>query len=347
MDLLQSWRAMVLLCLLLPGGRPSPCGVAISPEEPAVELGSSVVLNCTSSCGNYSQLGWEVSVQKMLAQGPGWVSLHIPSVSDWHLDLQCFGVFGKQRDIAVTTLHGYSERRGGAAASRGSRWTAEQPDAGSAHRDPRTAVVGGSPGVPVLPRCLHPSLLSRRAPTPADRPGRGDGGGQGGARRLQRLQPAPAPGPAGPGADADAERRGPHAEHRPRPPLAGARLHRAPGAGRPGGDLRGSAAPGPALGQRQRRRHAAGLGCALRRERLGHPRPLRRRREPHGDVPGAGQPPAPAPLGAALQRQPGAAGRERHRGRAGRREAAQWHLPLPGRQPLRGRRRPGGRGVPR
>ncbi|XP_067170765.1 intercellular adhesion molecule 4 isoform X2 [Apteryx mantelli] len=107
MDLLQSWRAMVLLCLLLPGGRPSPCGVAISPEEPAVELGSSVVLNCTSSCGNYSQLGWEVSVQKMLAQGPGWVSLHIPSVSDWHLDLQCFGVFGKQRDIAVTTLHGY------------------------------------------------------------------------------------------------------------------------------------------------------------------------------------------------------------------------------------------------
>ncbi|XP_062454453.1 hemicentin-2-like isoform X2 [Rhea pennata] len=107
MALLQSWHALSLLCLLLPGGRPSPCRVAISPEEPAVELGSSIVLNCTSSCLNYSKLSWEVSVPKLLTQGPGWVSLSIPNVSDWHLELQCFGVFGTERDVTATTLHGY------------------------------------------------------------------------------------------------------------------------------------------------------------------------------------------------------------------------------------------------
>ncbi|XP_064355350.1 intercellular adhesion molecule 1-like [Dromaius novaehollandiae] len=107
MDLLRSWCTMALLCLLLPGGRPSPCGVAISPEEPAVELGSPIVLNCTSSCRNYSRLSWEVSVQKVLAHGPGWVSLSIPNVSEWQLDLQCFGGFGRERHITNTTLHGY------------------------------------------------------------------------------------------------------------------------------------------------------------------------------------------------------------------------------------------------
>ncbi|XP_068779021.1 intercellular adhesion molecule 4 [Struthio camelus] len=107
MGLLPTWCTMALLCLLSPGGSPSPCRVAIWPEEPAVELGSAIVLNCTSSCRNYSQLSWEVSVQKLLEQGPGWVSLSIPNVSDWRLDLQCFGVFGKKRDITTTTLYAY------------------------------------------------------------------------------------------------------------------------------------------------------------------------------------------------------------------------------------------------
>ncbi|NXK44753.1 ICAM1 protein, partial [Chauna torquata] len=104
MDPAASCCALALLCLLLPGARPEPCRVAIVPEEPVVELGSSIVLNCSSSCGNYSWLSWEVS---MVAQGPGWVSLSIPNVTEWSLELQCFGVFGARRDIAVTTLHAY------------------------------------------------------------------------------------------------------------------------------------------------------------------------------------------------------------------------------------------------
>ncbi|NXN65250.1 ICAM3 protein, partial [Himantopus himantopus] len=107
MDPRRSWGAMALLCLLLPGGHPSPCRVSISPEEPTVEFGTSLLLNCTSSCQNYSRLSWEVSVTKMEMQGPGWVSLSIPNVTDWSLELHCFGVFGEQRDIATTTIHTY------------------------------------------------------------------------------------------------------------------------------------------------------------------------------------------------------------------------------------------------
>ncbi|NXQ97209.1 ICAM4 protein, partial [Sagittarius serpentarius] len=88
-------------------GHPGPCRVSISPEEPTVEFGTALLLNCTSSCRNYSRLSWEVSVAKAGARGPGWVSLSIPRVTHWSLELQCFGVFGEQRDIAVTTLRAY------------------------------------------------------------------------------------------------------------------------------------------------------------------------------------------------------------------------------------------------
>ncbi|NWX43248.1 ICAM3 protein, partial [Steatornis caripensis] len=107
MDPRRSWGAMALLCFLVPGGHPGPCRVSISPEEPTVEFGTSLLLNCTSSCQNYSRLSWEVSVAKMGTQGPGWVSLSVPNVTDWSLELQCFGIFGKQRDIATTTLRAY------------------------------------------------------------------------------------------------------------------------------------------------------------------------------------------------------------------------------------------------
>ncbi|NXL55058.1 ICAM1 protein, partial [Podilymbus podiceps] len=107
MDPCRSWGMVALLCLLVPGGFPSPCRVSISPEEPTVEFGTSLLLNCTSSCRNYSRLSWEVSVTKVGAGGPGWVSLLIPNVTHWTLELQCFGVFGEHRDIAATTLHAY------------------------------------------------------------------------------------------------------------------------------------------------------------------------------------------------------------------------------------------------
>ncbi|KAM6364744.1 intercellular adhesion molecule 4-like [Pluvialis apricaria] len=107
MDPCRSWGAMALLCLLLPGGHPSPCRVSISPEEPMVEFGTSLLLNCTSSCRNYSRLSWEVSTTKIETRGPGWVSLSITNVTDWSLELHCFGVFGEQRDIATTTIHAY------------------------------------------------------------------------------------------------------------------------------------------------------------------------------------------------------------------------------------------------
>ncbi|KAM9610872.1 intercellular adhesion molecule 4-like isoform 1-T1 [Morphnus guianensis] len=112
MDPCRTWGAMALLCLLVPGGcplpgHPGPCRVSIYPKEPTVEFGSSLLLNCTSSCHNYSRLSWEVSTTKMGTRGPGWVSLSIPNVTSWSLELQCFGVFGEQRDIAKTTLHAY------------------------------------------------------------------------------------------------------------------------------------------------------------------------------------------------------------------------------------------------
>ncbi|NXK15326.1 ICAM3 protein, partial [Herpetotheres cachinnans] len=102
-----SWGATALLCLLVPGGELGPCHVSISPEEPTVEFGTSLLLNCTSSCHNYSRLSWEVPITKTGEQGPGWVSLSIPNVTDWTLELQCFGNFGEQRSITSTTLHVY------------------------------------------------------------------------------------------------------------------------------------------------------------------------------------------------------------------------------------------------
>lgn len=100
-------------------GHPNPCRVSIYPEEPTVEFGSSLLLNCTSSCRNYSRLNWEVSITKMGTQGPGWVSLSIPNVTSWSLELQCFGIFGQQRNIAETTLHAYRKDRGMMGGDRG------------------------------------------------------------------------------------------------------------------------------------------------------------------------------------------------------------------------------------
>ncbi|NXV84472.1 ICAM1 protein, partial [Calonectris borealis] len=107
MDPCRSWGVLALLCLLVPGGHPVPCRVSISPEEPTVEFGASLLLNCTSSCRNHSRLNWEVPITKVVTRGPTWVSLSIPSVTDWTLKLQCFGVFGEQRHIATTTLRAY------------------------------------------------------------------------------------------------------------------------------------------------------------------------------------------------------------------------------------------------
>ncbi|XP_074786048.1 vascular cell adhesion protein 1-like isoform X2 [Athene noctua] len=108
MDPCQSWGGVVVLfCFLLPRAHPGPCRVSISPEEPTVEFGTSILFNCTSSCHNYSRLDWEVSVTKLGAQGPGWVSLDIPNVTDWRLELRCFGVYGQYRNVTTTTLHAY------------------------------------------------------------------------------------------------------------------------------------------------------------------------------------------------------------------------------------------------
>ncbi|XP_074023353.1 intercellular adhesion molecule 3-like [Numenius arquata] len=107
MEPLRSWGALALLCLLLPGGHPGPCRVSITPQEPVVEFGTPFLLNCTSSCSHYSRLDWEVSVTKLGEQGPGWVSLRVPNVTDGRLELHCYGVFGEQRVVANTTLHAY------------------------------------------------------------------------------------------------------------------------------------------------------------------------------------------------------------------------------------------------
>ncbi|XP_069737612.1 intercellular adhesion molecule 4-like [Phaenicophaeus curvirostris] len=101
-----SWGAVAFLCFLLQGGRPDPC-VSIAPDDPVVELGSSILFNCTSSCPDTSGLNWEVSVTKLGTRGPGWVSLEIPNVTDWSLELQCFGGFGGRREVTSTTLRAY------------------------------------------------------------------------------------------------------------------------------------------------------------------------------------------------------------------------------------------------
>ncbi|XP_053907822.1 intercellular adhesion molecule 5-like [Cuculus canorus] len=107
MELRRSWGAVALLYLLLRGGRPDPCRVSIAPEDPIVELGSSILFNCTSSCSNPTRLNWEVSVTKLGTRGPTWVSLEIPNITDWSLEIQCFGVFGERRVVTSTTLRAY------------------------------------------------------------------------------------------------------------------------------------------------------------------------------------------------------------------------------------------------
>uniref|UniRef100_A0A8C0EFE6 Intercellular adhesion molecule N-terminal domain-containing protein n=1 Tax=Bubo bubo TaxID=30461 RepID=A0A8C0EFE6_BUBBB len=81
---MQTWEWLFFLTTSWAGpAHPGPCWVSISPEEPTVEFGTSVLFNCTTSCRNYSRLDWEVSVTKMGVRGPGWVSLDIPNVTNW------------------------------------------------------------------------------------------------------------------------------------------------------------------------------------------------------------------------------------------------------------------------
>uniref|UniRef100_A0A670KKF6 Intercellular adhesion molecule N-terminal domain-containing protein n=1 Tax=Podarcis muralis TaxID=64176 RepID=A0A670KKF6_PODMU len=65
------------------------CNVTIHPEAPAVEFGGSVNLNCTTTCANYTQLDWEVSVGGGMQKGDGWISLNITNVSEWELQPIC------------------------------------------------------------------------------------------------------------------------------------------------------------------------------------------------------------------------------------------------------------------
>ncbi|NXE85595.1 ICAM4 protein, partial [Cochlearius cochlearius] len=141
-----------------PPGHPVPCRVSISPEEPTVEFGTSLLLNCTSSCRNYSRLSWEVSITKMETRGPGWVSLSVPNVTDWSLELQCFGVFGTQRDIATTPLRAYRFSppqiylEGDAVAGREARVTCNASAQVAPHDPPNLLLTLRGGG---LPRSTH------------------------------------------------------------------------------------------------------------------------------------------------------------------------------------------------
>ncbi|XP_055555990.1 uncharacterized protein LOC129734806 [Falco cherrug] len=150
-----SGGAVALLCFLLPGGVLGPCRVSISPEEPTVEFGSALLLNCTSSCRNYSRLNWEVPVPKLGSSGPGWVSLSIPNVTEWTLELQCFGNFGEQRSIAKTTLRVY-------------RLWPPQIDLEEgdlvAGKEARVTCNASARGVPPRPPKCHPDFGGGRGP---------------------------------------------------------------------------------------------------------------------------------------------------------------------------------------
>ncbi|XP_038235245.1 intercellular adhesion molecule 3-like [Dermochelys coriacea] len=80
---------LALLCFL-PLAHLDPCGLSIVPKDPAVAFGGHVVLNCSNTCSSLTSLGWETSVPKVTNKGPGWASLHISSLTVWHLEPQCY-----------------------------------------------------------------------------------------------------------------------------------------------------------------------------------------------------------------------------------------------------------------
>nr|XP_060616872.1 hemicentin-1-like [Anolis sagrei ordinatus] len=69
------------------------CKLAIHPKAPIVEFGGSVKLNCTSTCTNYTKMDWEVSFERDVQEGEGWISLNIKNVTEWTTQPLCVAKF--------------------------------------------------------------------------------------------------------------------------------------------------------------------------------------------------------------------------------------------------------------
>ncbi|XP_030051155.1 intercellular adhesion molecule 4 [Microcaecilia unicolor] len=66
------------------------CSLWVFPEHPVVPYGTDIVLNCSTSCVNYTSLDWETSVRKNLSRGAQWVALYIANQTAWTLTPQCY-----------------------------------------------------------------------------------------------------------------------------------------------------------------------------------------------------------------------------------------------------------------
>ncbi|KAM9245157.1 intercellular adhesion molecule 4 [Dugong dugon] len=91
-----------------PSGTSAPFWVRLSPELVSVPPGSSVLLNCSSSCPlpeNY-QLRTQLQQGKML-NGSGWVSYQLLDVRAWSSDVHCFVTCAGEMRSATTRVTAY------------------------------------------------------------------------------------------------------------------------------------------------------------------------------------------------------------------------------------------------
>ncbi|XP_063150386.1 intercellular adhesion molecule 5-like isoform X4 [Candoia aspera] len=78
--------------------------VRISPENPMVQFGGSLVLNCSASCEN---IGLETAFTKVLiGEGPGWKAFNLSNVDHWTANLLCYAnCEGLQTARATITIY--------------------------------------------------------------------------------------------------------------------------------------------------------------------------------------------------------------------------------------------------
>nr|XP_033780017.1 cell adhesion molecule 4-like [Geotrypetes seraphini] len=92
MDTRSVYLQLILACLLCSTALvcSKSCSLWLVPKHPVVPYGTDIVLNCSTSCTNYTSLDWETSVRKNLSRGVQWVALYISKQSAWTLTPQCY-----------------------------------------------------------------------------------------------------------------------------------------------------------------------------------------------------------------------------------------------------------------
>lgn len=96
-----------------PSGTSAPFWVRISPAFVAVPPGSSVWLNCSSSCPLPDGSSLRTGLRRgQTLGGPGWVSYQLLDVRAWSSDVLCLVTCAGETRGATARINAYSEGRG-------------------------------------------------------------------------------------------------------------------------------------------------------------------------------------------------------------------------------------------